>query len=186
MEPKDQDTKESSESQSGQGSGSNPMMMGMGIMKKMMAKMGPGSEGPMAMMQKMMGQIESPQGGEAGNSMQNMMGMCMGMQAEMLTAMHKTASMAAFSTPELHTLFGEWMESLEREALTAMADKGQMDVVALAAALKISEQSAIHLIAHLASKGKAVLSIHALGDITQGSSQAEKTETAKSKTTKAS
>lgn len=163
MEPKDQDTKESSESQSGQDSGSNPMMMGMGMMKKMMAKMGQGGEGPMAMMQKMMGQMGSQKEGEAGNPMQNMMGMCMGMCAEMLTAMHKTTSMAAFATPELHMLFGEWMESLEREALTAMAGKGQGDVATLAATLKISEESAIHLIAHLASKGKAVLSIRASG-----------------------
>jgi hypothetical protein len=164
MEPKDQGNKESSESQSEQGSGSNPMMMGMGMMKKMMSKMGQGGEGPMAMMQKMMGQMESQKEGEAGNPMQNMMGMCMGMHAEMLTAVHKIASMAAFATPELHTLFSEWMESLEREALTAMAGKDQMDVATLAAALKISEESAIHLIAHLASKGKAVLSIHASGN----------------------
>ena len=61
-------------------------------------------------------------------------------------------------------LFGEWMESLEHEALTAMAGKDQMDVATLAAALKISEESAIHLIAHLASKGKAVLSVRASGD----------------------
>ena len=164
MEPKEQGTKESSESQSAQGSGSNPMMMGMGMMKKMMSKMGQGGEGPMAMMQKMMGQMESQQGGEAGNSMLNMMGMCMGMHTEMLAAVHKTASMAAFATPELHMLFGEWMESLEREALTAMADKDQMDVATLAATLKISEDSAIYLIAYLASKGKAVLSIRASGN----------------------
>jgi hypothetical protein len=164
MEPKDQGSKESSESQPEQGRGSNPMMMGMGMMKKMMTKMGPGSEGPMAMMQKMMGQMESQQEGGAGNPMQNMMGMCMGMHAEMLAAVHKTASMAAFATPELHMLFGEWMESLEREALTAMADKDQMDVATLAATLRISEESAIHLISHLASKGKAVLSVRASGD----------------------
>jgi len=162
MKPKDQGSKESSESQSEQGSDSNPMMMGM--MKKMMAKMGSGSEGPMAMMQKMMGQMENQQGGEAGNPMQNMMGMCMGMHAEMLTAVHETASMAAFATPELHMLFGKWMESLEHEALTAMAGKDQMDVATLAAALKISEESAIHLIARLVGKGKAILSVRASGE----------------------
>lgn len=164
MDPKDQDTKASGESQPEQGGAANPMMMGMGMMKKMMSKMGQGGEGPMAMMQKMMGQMGSQKEGEAGNSMQNMMGMCMGMHSEMLAAVHKTASMAAFATPELHMLFGEWMESLEREALTAMADKGQMDVATLAAALKISEESAIHLVSHLASKGKAVLSVGASGD----------------------
>ena len=142
MKPKGQGSKKCCESQSEQDSSSNPMMMGMGKMKKMMGPMGSQKEG------------------EADNPMQNMMGMC----AEMLTAMDKTTSMAAFATPELHTLFGEWMKSLEREALTAMADKGQMDVATLATALKISEESAIHLIAHLASKGKAVLSIRASGD----------------------
>lgn len=115
-------------------------------------------------MKKMMEQMGNQQEGEAGSPMQNMMGMCMGMHAEMLAAVHKTALMAAFATPELHMLFGEWMESLEREALTAMADKNQMDVATLAAALKISEESTIHLIAHLASKGKAVLRVHASGD----------------------
>lgn len=164
MKPKDQDTKASGESQPEQGGASNPMMMGMGMMNKMMAQMGSGGEGPMAMMQKMMGQMGNQPGSEAGNPMQHMMGMCMGICSEMLATMHKTTSMAAFATPELHTLFGEWMESLEHEALTAMAHKGQMDVPTLAAALKISEESTIHLIAHLASKGKAVLGVRAFGN----------------------
>lgn len=164
MDPKDQDTKASSESQPEQGGAANPMMMGMGMMKKMMAQMGSGGEGPMAMMQKMMGQMGNQPGGEAGNPMQQMMGMCMGMCSEMLAAIHKTTSMAAFATPELHTLFGEWMESLEREALTALEQQGEVDATALASTLKISEASAIHLVAHLASKGKVNLSIRATGE----------------------
>lgn len=164
MEPKDQDTNASSESQPEQGGASNPMMMGMGMMKKMMAQMGSGGEGPMAMMQKMMGQMGNQPGSEAGNPMQQMMGMCMGMCSEMLAAIHKTTSMAAFATPELHTLFGEWMESLEREALTALEQPGELDAIALASTLKISEASAIHLVAHLASKGKVILSIRATGE----------------------
>lgn len=163
MKPKDKDAKQGSDAQAAaeQGGGFNPMMMGM--MKKMMSQMGSGGEGPMAMMQKMMEQAGSGAGSEAAGPMQNMMGMCMGMCAEMLTAMQKTTSMAAFATPELHTLFGEWMENLESEALAAIKEKGQMDAAALAAALKISEESAIHLAANLASKGKAGLRIQALG-----------------------
>lgn len=159
MKHESHDSQQCCKPQSGQEDGSNPMMMGMGMMKKMMAQMGSGGESPMAMMQKMMGQLGGQKEGEASNPMQNMMGMCMGMCAEMLTTVHKTTLMTAFSTPELHTLFGEWMESLEHEVLTAMAGKEQMDTAALATALKISEESAIHLIAHLASKGKVVLSI---------------------------
>lgn len=128
-------------------------------MKKMMAQMGSGGEGPMDMMQKMMGQMGSQPGGEAGNPMQQMMGMC----SEILAAIHKTTSMAAFATPELHTLFGEWMEGLEREALAALDDQGAADATALATKLKISEASAIHVVAHLASKGKVSLSVRATG-----------------------
>lgn len=128
-------------------------------MKKMMAQMGSGGEGPMDMMQKMMGQMGSQPGGEAGNPMQQMIGMC----SEILAAIHKTTSMPAFATPELHTLFGEWMESLEREALAALDDQGAADATALATKLKISEASAIHVVAHLASKGKVSLSVRATG-----------------------
>src|ERR1035441_8936477 len=102
MEPKDQDTKATGESRPHEGAGSNPMMMGMGMMKKMMAKMGSAGEGPMAMMQKMMGQMgQGKPGAEAESPMQHMMGMCMGMCAEMLTAMNKTTSRAAFPADEL-------------------------------------------------------------------------------------
>ena len=160
MEPKEKSNKKGSDGPEGaeQGGGFNPMMM-MGMMKKMMSQMGAGGEGPMAMMGKMTEQTGSEPGTEAGSPMQNMMGMCMGMCTEMLTAIHKTTSLAAFATPELHTLFGEWMQNLEREAMATITDKGQMDAATLAAALKISEESAIHLAAHLASEGKAVLSI---------------------------
>ncbi|MHB1678356.1 MAG: hypothetical protein ACYCSS_12635 [Sulfuriferula sp.] len=157
-EEKKQSGQENSEAQPVQDSGSNPMKMGMDMKKKMMAKMGDG--GPMAMMQKMKGQMGNPKEEKADNPMQNMMGMC----AEMLAAMQKTNSMAAFATPELHTLFAAWMENLEAEALTIMAGKDQLDVTTLAAALKINEESAIHIIAHLAGKGKAILSIRAIGD----------------------
>ncbi|MCK0505331.1 hypothetical protein [Aromatoleum anaerobium] len=99
------------------------------------------------------------------NPTQQMMGMCMcmGMCSEMLAAIHKTTSMAAFATPELHTLFSEWMESLEHEALAALDQQGEVDAAALATKLKISEASAIHLVAHLASKSKVSLSVRATG-----------------------
>lgn len=162
MESKDHDSKASGESQPEQGGGSNPKMMGMGMMKKMMAQMGSSGESPMAMMQKMMGQMGGKQGSsEAANPMQNMMGMCMGMQAELLSAVQTTTSMAAFATPELHALFGDWMESLEREALAVLAQQGEVDTATLASQLKISEESAVHLVAQLARKGKVHLSARA-------------------------
>ena len=65
--------------------------------------------------------------------------------------------MAAFATTELHMMFGEWMENLEREALAGMDQQGETDAKTLASTLKISEESAIHLIAHLAIKGQGSL-----------------------------
>ena len=156
MKPNDADARESEASQAKQDSTSNPMMRGMGMMKKVMAGMG-GGESPMAMMQKMMGGIGGPKEGEAGNPMQNMMGMCMGMCSEMLFAINKTASMAALATPELRNLFDEWMESLECEALAVFEQHGEMDAATLAATLKISEESAVHLMAQMTKKGKTVL-----------------------------
>ena len=140
--------------QTEEGGGSNRMHMGMGMMKKMMAEMGSGAVGPMAMMQKMMAQMEKKGVGEAANPMQGMMGMCMGMCAEMLGAVGRTASLAVFATPELHQLFEEWLTTLENRALELLQDKGEVDPAALAAALKISEQGATYLLAHLKNEGK--------------------------------
>lgn len=159
MKPNEKNANGPGESQSKQGSCCHPKMMGMGMMKEMMENMGTGNESPMAMMQKMMGETEGPEESEARNPMQKMMGMCMGMCSEMLFAINKTTSMAALATPELRSLFDEWMESLEYEALTVMDKHDDMDVEALAAALKISEESTIHLVAHMARKGKAVLGV---------------------------
>jgi hypothetical protein len=47
--------------------------------------------------------------------------------------------------------------------IAALDDQGEVDATALATKLKISEASAIHLVAHLASKGKVSLSIRATG-----------------------
>jgi hypothetical protein len=103
--------------------------------------------------------MEDHEVGEEGNPMQKMMGMCMGMCSEMLFAVNKTASLAALATPELRDLFDEWMESLEYEALAVMDKHDDMDVATLAVALKISEESTIHLVAHMARKGKTVLGV---------------------------
>lgn len=137
--------------------GSGPMKMGMGMMKRMMSGMGPQEGDPMGMMKKMMG--EGPtEGGEPDNPMQKMMGMC----REMLGALHKTTEMTVFSTPELRTLFEEWLTSLEDEALLLLRQQGEMDRDTLASALKIGPESATFLIARLVNHGKGVCRIQAI------------------------
>lgn len=134
-----------------------PMAMGMEMAKKMMGQMGQGGPGPMAMMQKMMAQVSKGQ--EGGQPMPPMMQMCMGMCAEMLMAIKRTTDLAALATPELNQLFNEWRDTLERDALRFLGERGGMDVEVLAKALHISEPSAAHLIAHLAKEGKVKMRV---------------------------
>ncbi len=161
MSSSTENVKPGDEKQPQAGGTPNPMAMGMGMMKKMMAQMRQSGEGPMGMMQKMIAQMKNQQGNEAGNPMQQMMGMCMGMCAEMLTALHKTTALATFISPELRKLFEDWIGDLENDTLKMLRERGEMDVDALAAALKISEESATYLITHLENKGVIGLRVRA-------------------------
>ena len=136
-----------------------PMEMGMGMARKMMAQMGKDGPNPMAMMQKMMSQMG--QGQEGGAQMPPMMQMCMGMCSEMLSAIKRTTDMAAFATPELHGMFAAWLATQEGEALARLRESGATGLAGLAEMLGIGEESAAHLVAHLARDGKVDLHIEA-------------------------
>jgi hypothetical protein len=149
----------SEESEQRQDSYFDPMKMGMGMAtmgmdmaKKMMAQMGQSGFSPMGMMQEMVAQMDESQ--EESQAMPPMMKICMGMYAEMLTAIKRTTDMAALATPELHQLFNEWLETLENEAIQFLEENGEMNVPILAQVLNISEESAAYLIAHLIRSGK--------------------------------
>ena len=97
-------------------------------------------------------------GGEEDQSaspMPRMMAMC----AEMLSSMERTAAMAVFATPELQEMFRKWREGLEGEALSYLAKDGATEIETLAARLGTTRESAIHLAAALALKGKVQLSL---------------------------
>lgn len=105
------------------------------------------------MMQKTMAQMG--QGGDA-PAMPQMMQRCMGMCSEMLTAIQQTTAMAAFATPELRHMCGEWLNGLEVKAEAAVAE-GEKDATALATALEIDEHSARYVLGRLAADGKVTL-----------------------------
>jgi hypothetical protein len=96
------------------------------------------------MMQKMMGGMKEF----------NPMAMCQAMT----TSVSKSAEMAAYSTPEVRTLFEEWAHSVEDEVVTALKKWGPMDLTALAAALKVSPESALYFLGRLVREGKATIS----------------------------
>ncbi len=107
-------------------------------------------------MQKMMGQMA-----EGGQAPPPMMQMCMGMCAETLTAIKRTSEMATFATPELHRMFAEWLDTLEGDALRHLRENGATDLAGLAEALGIGEDSAAHLVVHLAEDDKVSLRVEA-------------------------
>jgi hypothetical protein len=143
MDEQEQTETESAAKESGGGS---PMAMDMAMMKKMMAQMGSGGEGPMAVMQKMMGQMgQGKPVAEAESPMQHMMGMCMSMYSETLTA-----------TPELQNAFAGWLDQYEEKVASAPTD-GDKDTAALAVAVGLSEDSVRYLVMRLAATGKVDL-----------------------------
>jgi hypothetical protein len=129
--------------------GGSPMAMGMGMAKKMMAQMGQGGS-PFEIMQNMMAQMRS---GDDKPPMEKMMGMCMGMCSEMLTAIPRINAMGVFATPELQNEFAGWLDQYEEKVAAALAE-GDKDTAALAAAVGVNEDSVRYLVARLAASGK--------------------------------
>src|SRR5512142_1650530 len=73
----------------------------------------------------------------------------------MMTSVGKSAELAAYATPEVRTLFEEWARSVQEEVLATLRSRGPLDLAALAAALKISPESALFFLAKLVREGKA-------------------------------
>ena len=130
----------------------DPKAMCMGMAKKMMSQMGQGGS-PMEMMQKMMAQMSA---GEGKPPMEKMMGMCMGMCGEMLSAIKTTNALAVFATPELQHAFGEWLTHTQDEAMKLIGN-GTTDTATLSSALKLSEESTRYVLTRLAEGGKITL-----------------------------
>ena len=80
-----------------------------------------------------------------------MMGMCMGMCSEMLSTIHQTNALAVYATLELQHAFSDWLKELEGKALATIGE-GEKNAAALAAALKIGEDSARYLLTRLAAR----------------------------------
>lgn len=138
MDKQDEKTSQAKKPEAGR----DPMAMGMGTARKMMSQMA--------------------QGGSPFEMMQKMMGMCVGMCAEILSAIQKTSALAVSATPELQHAFGEWLKLTEDEAMKLIAS-GTADTTALANALKISEASARYALNRLAESGKITITATATG-----------------------
>ena len=104
----------------------------------------------------------------------------MQMCKDMTSAITKTASMAAFSTPELHALFSEWLESRQKEAFKVIAKPGKHDLESVAKALKLTLESTAHLLLQMAAEKKLDLEVKSIGTMTQKKSSRKKKKGKKS------
>jgi predicted HTH transcriptional regulator len=124
----------------------------MGMAKKMMGQMGSGGADPMAkgmgMAEKMMASGSQEKG--ASPEANPMMKMC----RDMLGSIRQTTEMAAFATPELRSMFAEWLGTLEDEAVRKVVQSDEITAQGLAEALGISQESAAFLIARMIGNGK--------------------------------
>ena len=103
--------------------------------------MGPKGEMPMmGMMRKMMESTKDF----------NPMEMCKVMTASVARA----SEMSFYATPEIRSLFEEWLESVQDEILDYIRSKGEIDLQKIADRFKISESAVQFFLNHLAVSGK--------------------------------
>jgi len=125
-------------------------------MKEQMGMMG--GMNPMEVMQKMsgMGMKEMEQMGKGFNPME----MC----KRMIESVTRAAEMGSYATPEVRALFEDWMGEVEKEIITFVKDKGEVQPKDIAEKLKINEGSVIFFICRLAQQGKVKIKGISIGD----------------------
>jgi len=64
------------------------------------------------------------------------------------------AEMGSYATPEVRALFEDWVGEVEKEILTFVEAKGEVQTKDIAEKLKINEGSVIFFISRLAQQGK--------------------------------
>lgn len=76
----------------------------------------------------------------------------------MIGSITKSAEMATYATPELRTLFEEWLGQLDVEVLEFLKGRETASPEDVADHFKLSKESAVFLLSKLAQEGKVRLS----------------------------
>jgi hypothetical protein len=136
------------------------------MMKTMMPKMMEmmrGSGGIMGMMGSMMGG-RSPlkekaksfdESADQPHEDFNPMDMC----RQMMSSMRQSSEIATFATPEIRTLFEEWVRQIEEEIEQFITKNATSEPDIIASHFKISKASAIYFLSRLAQKGKISMNV---------------------------
>ncbi len=122
------------------------------MMPKMMQHM-MGESGPMMGMMQHMMSGGSPCDGE--NEGESPMDMC----KEMIQSIKQSKEITAIVTPEINSMFEEWVGQVNEEILGHLKNKKSLNIKAIAEHLKISVESAIYFVAKLAQIKKIDIDI---------------------------
>lgn len=122
------------------------------MMPKMMQYMMEGSGSMMGMMQHMMGGSLASNGENEGESP---MDMC----KEMIQSIKQSKEISAIVTPEINSMFEEWVGQVNEEILSHLKNKKVLNIKDIAEHLKISVESTIYFIAKLAQSNKIDIDI---------------------------
>ena len=76
------------------------------------------------------------------------------MSKEVLSAISHSYDISTYSTPELRSLFNEWLSEIEIETLEFLKDKKRVDPEEVALHLKLERESIIFILSKLAREGK--------------------------------
>ncbi|MEA1888546.1 MAG: hypothetical protein U9N50_02020 [Pseudomonadota bacterium] len=117
-------------------------------------------------------------GSEGGSPMQ----MC----KEMTSSIKKTTSLTAFATPELYSLFSDWLEGKKKEVLYTFTKSGKYELAGIAKALKLTPESTAYLLARMAAEEKLTLEVKSTGSVSKPAAKkkAKKKKAASKKRTK--
>lgn len=76
------------------------------------------------------------------------------MSKEVISAISHSYELATYSTPELRSLFNDWLLEIENEIMEFLKDRERVDPDEVAEHLRIGRESAIFIISKLAREGK--------------------------------
>lgn len=76
------------------------------------------------------------------------------MSKELISAFSHSYELATYSTPELRTLFNDWLSEIEQEVVSFLKDRHRVDPDEVAGHLRIGRESAIFILSKLAREGK--------------------------------
>ncbi len=79
------------------------------------------------------------------------------MSKEVLAAISHTYELASYSTPELRSLFNDWLEEIERLVIAFVNDRNKADPDEIAVHFKLNRDSAIFILSKLALEGKIAM-----------------------------